>query len=220
MAFLIFVERFLIKATRGNKMKKLITLVAAVGLAFSASAFAQTNQQGTTTNNAAISAISNPGLYVGAQGGVAIPSDSPLDTGLDIGAEVGYRFGNGFRVEEAFSYFRQNGDDFFFGDKVNYHLNTYSLMTNAYYDFNTGTKIVPYVGAGLGFVHNTLTTALLAEEATVSDNNFAIQGIAGVAYQYNKNIAFDVQYRHLYAHNAAVENNNVVEAGLNYYFAS
>lgn len=209
-------------------MKKLVTLTAAVGLAFSASAFAQTNQK--TDANTSLPAISIPGFYVGAHGGVAIPDNEGVDTGFDIGGQVGYRFGNGFRLEEAFSYYRQNVPvpsevSKEIGADVSSHVNTYTVMTNGYYDFNTGTNFIPYVGAGIGLLHDSVATSISAEGVSADTSasngtNFAIQGIAGVAYQFNKNVAVDVQYRHLYSGDALIQHNNIVEAGLNYYFAT
>ena len=217
MAFFIFVQRFLNKkATRGNTMKKLFTALFSIiaGLALTTVAFAAGANVST--------AISNPGFYVGAQGGVAIPDDSNVNTGFDVGGQAGYRFGNGFRVEEAFNYLRQ-GINFgtFNPVDVSVHLNTYTLMTNGYYDFNTGTKFIPYLGAGIGLSHNSVTVSDDNNSVSVSNgNHFAAQGIAGVAYQLTKAVAFDVQYRNLYAHDAAVQDNNIIEAGVNYYFAT
>ena len=222
IAFLIFVQRFLNKkATQGNTMKKLLTAIFSIvaGVAFAAGAFAENTN--TTT-----SAISNPGFYVGAQGGVAIPDNDNVNTGFDVGGRVGYRFGNGFRVEEAFNYFRHNFDlNEFLNESnsdANSHINMYTLMTNGYYDFNTGTKIVPYLGTGIGLEYDSWAVNDGNNRVfSGTENNFAIQGIAGIAYQFSKNVAVDVQYRNLLliSDQGQGEDNNIIEVGLNDYFS-
>ncbi|OHE77884.1 MAG: hypothetical protein A3F67_08175 [Verrucomicrobia bacterium RIFCSPHIGHO2_12_FULL_41_10] len=200
-------------------MKKLLAAIFSIiaGVAFAAAAFA-------TSADAATSAI-NSGFYVGAQGGVAIPDDN-VNTGFDVGGRAGYRFGNGFRVEEAFNYFRQSVDLGPLNTNLDAHLNTYTLMTNGYYDFNTGTKFIPYLGAGIGLAHDSLTisddnNSLSVSNISGSHSHFAAQGIAGVGYQFTRNVGVDVQYRYLYTDKTVGnQNNTIIEAGLNYYFST
>ena len=77
-----------------------------------------------------------------------------------------------------------------------------SIMLNAYYDINTGTKFTPYVGAGLG-----VAMLKASERGTYSDNKsanasdsrntFAWQIGAGVSYALTDQFNVDFGYRYL-----------------------
>ena len=71
-----------------------------------------------------------------------------------------------------------------------------SVMLNAYYDIDTGTKFTPYVGAGIGMAH---LKAKIATDNGTSDKGkttFAWQAGAGVSYAMTDNIALDLAYRY------------------------
>ncbi len=71
-----------------------------------------------------------------------------------------------------------------------------SVMINAYYDINTGTKLTPYVGAGIGMAHLKATAKYDDGKDSKSKNNFAWQVGAGVAYALTDNVALDAGYRY------------------------
>lgn len=80
---------------------------------------------------------------------------------------------------------------------------TWTVMANAYYDIATGTKLTPYVGAGLGVAFNRLDTisyrlggSEIREEGK-NKTNFAWAVMAGVAYSATSNIKLDFGYRYL-----------------------
>lgn len=80
----------------------------------------------------------------------------------------------------------------------------YGAMANLYYDVNTGTKFTPFIGAGAGMAHvKVASTAqgLVEKEAfsiggSASDNNFAWNVGAGLAYNISDSIALDIMYRY------------------------
>jgi len=105
------------------------------------------------------------------------------------------------------------------------------VMANAYYDFNTGGPLKPYIGAGIGvsFVdvdYSPSATPIIRDEAT----SFAYQGIAGVAYEVSPSVDLLLAYRYrattdvsveadLFAADFEIENSaSIVEAGLRFRF--
>ena len=79
-------------------------------------------------------------------------------------------------------------------------------MTNAIYDFNIGWAITPHIGAGIGAVvlHDSVSfrpgRSGSAQGFTISsssDTEFGYQGIAGIRYNINPSLAFDLDYRYL-----------------------
>ena len=81
--------------------------------------------------------------------------------------------------------------------------NTSTLFLNLYYDIQTGTPFVPYIGAGAGLAFNYVeytghgTNAVENYGLSKSENftNFAWNVGAGVAYNFNENFAVDLGYR-------------------------
>ena len=81
--------------------------------------------------------------------------------------------------------------------------NTSTLFLNLYYDIQTGTPFVPYIGAGAGLAFNYVEYTGHASDGvdtmrgSASDNftNFAWNVGAGVAYNFNENFAVDLGYR-------------------------
>lgn len=71
-----------------------------------------------------------------------------------------------------------------------------SLMINAYYDIDTGTKFTPYVGGGIGYAHLKGTVNSRLGKMSESSNEFAWNVGAGIAYAVNENIAIDLGYRY------------------------
>ena len=78
-------------------------------------------------------------------------------------------------------------------------LESQSLMLNAYYDIDTGTKFTPYVGAGIGYSKLKASYTLTAENATLSESDyqFTWQAGVGVAYAVNDNLSLDLGYRYV-----------------------
>ena len=77
------------------------------------------------------------------------------------------------------------------------------LFLNLYYDIQTGTPFVPYIGAGAGLAFNYVeytghvSDGVDTMRGSASDNftNFAWNVGAGVAYNFNENFAVDLGYR-------------------------
>lgn len=159
-----------------------------------------------------LAAQANDGFYLGGNLGMGFPTDSTFDDStntndveLDPGfagiLSAGWQFGNGIRLQGEFAArLNQVGDITGTGAAAptDGDMNVYSLMADAIYGFNTGTKFTPYVGAGMGIarvqakdIGTTLTT-------TVDDDDtvFAYQAIAGVEYAIHPNLFAGLDYRY------------------------
>ena len=79
---------------------------------------------------------------------------------------------------------------------IAYRLKTQSILFNGYYDFETCTRLVPYVGAGFGWA-NTKGRVIEDDSYNVKFDNwaFAWQVGAGTTYELTENLAFDFGYR-------------------------
>jgi len=141
-----------------------------------------------------------------------------FDDGFNVGARAGYEWGP-LRFEEEFSYgsnqsssVRLLGTNFgVSGSGGHGQINRYALMTNAIYDFTVGWPVTPHIGVGIGAVnlHNSaslgagvpgLAGTVCASGCTLVSNSqweFGYQGIAGIRYNINPALAFDLDYRYL-----------------------
>ncbi len=153
---------------------------------------------------------------------------------------VGYGLGNGIRVEVDGDFFRNNAsksvDNFNGANPVHGGVNTYGVFLNGFYDFQTGTNFVPFIGGGVGYAYQKWQH--LALPATYGDvysgtyGSFAFDVGAGVAYNITQvpGLALTAQYsytelthtrKYLDAPAATVINvghsgNNVLLVGLRY----
>ncbi len=139
------------------------------------------------------------------------------DTGLTFGGAIGYRTGFGLRTELDVTYTSADMDGTFqenvqlfvpcgetpdnpcLDGTIDGDYTGLSGMAMVYYDLNTGSALVPYVGAGIGLIDAdieaetlaTFTDQPSAEFAVVdgSDSEFAFKLAAGFAYDAG---AFDL----------------------------
>ena len=74
-----------------------------------------------------------------------------------------------------------------------------TLMLNAYYDIDTGTKLTPYVGAGIGYAKLEAKDEYwnLEYGKSIDKNNFAWQIGVGAAYNLTNNVSLDAGYRYI-----------------------
>jgi OOP family OmpA-OmpF porin len=171
------------------------------------------------------------GIYLGAGAGVNFLQDTDIeakgpaaaflrangaspsgkaqfDAGFAGVFSVGYGFGNGLRAEIEGNY-RQNDVDKlvsgFGGLRSGGTVRSYGAMANVLYDFDLGLSVVPYLGAGLGYVWTDYDNvrASAANGGTLridgDDGQFAFQGIAGVAFPIEAvpGLAVTAEYRFL-----------------------
>ena len=152
-----------------------------------------------------------PGWYV--SGGVIAhqPIDSTAsrggvnnkleyDLGWGVEGALGYAWASGIRTEGELAFSRATASKVN-GAQVNTgHLNNLDVMANLYYDFQTHTSWTPYVGVGIGMGNvdiehvGPITGGGLVND---SSDEFAYQGIAGIAYQFNNFWSFQADYRYV-----------------------
>jgi len=133
-----------------------------------------------------------------------------FDLGYSAGAQFGYAFG-GPRVEFEYNY-RNNGAATIYTTQgmqsATGSLTSNNYMVNAFYDFDTGSKWVPYIGLGLGMA-DVKASMIKASSLTSgfsgyldgSSSKFAVQFIFGAEYLATDNIGVFVDWRGLWASN-------------------
>ena len=142
----------------------------------------------------------------GKVGGFSI--NQRYNDGYNVGARAGYEWGP-WRLEEEFNFGTNKLNHFSiggFGLGVTGQRNRYAFMTNLLYDFQVGWIVTPHIGAGIGAVIQHDGISLLPPGspliggntiASSSDTQFGYQGIAGIRYNINPALAFDLDYRYL-----------------------
>jgi len=165
---------------------------------------------------------SGPGsIYFGVEGGYTNLEDSTghivgtglnavrfserHDDGYNVGARAGYELGP-WRFEEEFR-FQQNGNRSVniggFNVKTQGDRNAYAFMTNALYDFGGlgwfGPAFSPHLGVGIGAVElrDGFRVPGIGNGSHDTQWEFGYQAIAGVRYNINPSLAFDLDYRYL-----------------------
>lgn len=108
------------------------------------------------------------------------------ETGWTVDAAVGRSFG-AFRTEGQILY---SEADHKVGDGQTKVL---AGMLNGYYDFETGTRFKPFVGAGVGLGQVKLDGGAAEDD----DTGFAYQLQTGVAYPINDRLSAQVAYRYM-----------------------
>lgn len=157
------------------------------------------------------------------------------DIGWGVSGSGGYAWGSGIRTEAEVAYRRSKVDEVTgtgSGPDNGGHIRNISFMGNLLYDFNTGTRYTPYIGAGIG------TSVVGADDMKTvnfrtldSDRvEFAYQAIAGVSALLDHNWSTSLDYRYfatthanfktnLADHRAKTENaSHNVMLGLRYMF--
>jgi outer membrane protein OmpA-like peptidoglycan-associated protein len=163
-------------------------------------------------------------IYFGVEGGYTNLEDATgrvvgtnvgvrqrWDDGYNVGARAGYEWGP-WRLEEEFR-FQQNGINSLSvggvtlrrgtppGD-VRGDRNAYAFMTNLIYDFSWFTlpwAITPHLGAGIGAVElrDGMRNSVVGNISHDTQWEFGYQAIAGIRYNINPALAFDLDYRFL-----------------------
>jgi OmpA-OmpF porin, OOP family len=185
----------------GMMMNLRILTLAAVGL-------------GVVANSPA-SLAGTKGPFVGIMGGANFSGDQDIsgtgaginrtvdtDTGWAVIPSIGYRYGNGVRTEFELGY-RSNDVDSLSGvggSTAGGKIKARSAMLNLLYDVDTGSRIMPYIGGGIGYAQVDYDGVRPVGVATANinddDNVFAYQGIAGLSYWLNQSVELAAEYRY------------------------
>jgi len=132
----------------------------------------------------------------------SIDGEIEFDTGFGINGAVGYGIGN-VRLEGELSYRTADMDKLSgtatigsltlsgSGD-VSGDVTSLGLMANVWYDIETGTKWVPFIGAGIGLANVDAEIEGESEDDTV----FAYQVGAGIGYEISDSTTATLGYRY------------------------
>jgi len=154
---------------------------------------------------------SNPGFYIGAEGGgnwLMNSNNYNMDIGYAVGGVMGYDF-VGPRVELEGVFRSNNGRGTAnFGNvfsNVSGRIEQLSVMANLLYDFFPGATITPYVGAGAGIAFADASI----NGCSLCSTQFAYQGIVGLGWNVDQNFRINLDGRY-YATTSpgAYQNNN------------
>ncbi len=171
------------------------------------------------------------GWSFGAETEVESPDTSfDLDDDVVFGGGIGYRFADNWRAELDVAYQSHDtdadGNAFIVGGDVS----AITAMPVVYYDFNFGSPLKPFIGAGIGAARIDADYGVLNPpfENRSDDAQWALawQGTAGVSYQATRNIALTARYRYLDAGNYDVGRaeadyrSHAVLAGLTFTFGA
>jgi len=156
--------------------------------------------------------------YLGGEGGwtdlndqsdrnatIGSPSAN-FDSGYNIGLRGGYQWGP-WRFEEEYSY-RKNNLTSFGGVAASGSRRAHAIMTNVLYDFSFGWPVTPHLGVGVGAVDVVDSGGIPGTALSLhgDDWTFGYQAIAGVEYNFNPNLALDLDYRYLATTDATINN--------------
>jgi opacity protein-like surface antigen len=188
--------------------KRFLAVSGTTTLAFGfLSGFAPTaHAQWYVSGNVGTAALSDAEADVtgsGTNGTTTIESD----TGYGLSGALGYSWGS-FRLEGELSY-RENDLDqasnvsggglvFPAAGTASGETSAFGFMVNGWYDFQTGSKWVPYIGGGIGGANINLNVKSVGGTAIgydESDTVVAFQAGAGVGYRVTPRVTFGLSYR-------------------------
>jgi outer membrane protein OmpA-like peptidoglycan-associated protein len=155
---------------------------------------------------------SNPGIYIGGEGGLNWLMNSNnynMDLGFAAGGFVGYDF-VGPRVELEGVFRSNNGRGTAnFGNvfsNTSGRIEQLAIMANLLYDFIPGATITPYIGAGAGIAFADTSI----NGCSMCSTQFAYQGIIGLGWNVDQNFRVNLDGRYYGTTNpGAYQNNNI-----------
>jgi len=161
-----------------------------------------------------------PGVYPGVVGNAGFgQSGHEFNSGVFYGLGVGYRFNSWLRFDVTGEYRGKTlytGLDYIRDDPNNQlvmandyraNLTSWVGLANVYADLGTWWCITPFVGAGVGFAHNTISgwrdigsiagSSSMWWGETKSVTNFAWAVHAGLGYKVAPGMTIELAYRYL-----------------------
>jgi outer membrane protein OmpA-like peptidoglycan-associated protein len=151
-----------------------------------------------------------PGFYIGAGGGLAIPLSQGNGTngvGWAVGGTVGYDF-VGPRVSLDVGYGQLPLNFSLPGTALNGKAGMLTGLVNLSYDFFPTSTFTPYIGAGAGI-------AFIDSNNTLGSTQFAWDALLGVKFQASSSLAFNLEGRYIGTTNPSVNFNNQTFYGQN-----
>ena len=169
----------------------------------------------------------DPQWYVRADAGVALQDEINATpkvkgkTGWTVDVAAGRSLASNVRAEAELLYSQDDQKP-----SGNGRINVLAGLANGYYDFDTGTKLRPYVGAGMGIGQVKLDGGPVHDD----DTGFAYQLLTGVAYPVTDKLSAQLGYRYLGVNDLKIGtaaqslrgdyHDQAITAGLTYKFGS
>jgi opacity protein-like surface antigen len=172
-------------------------------------------------------------VYVAGRAGISMPDESELTSSslpgakIDLGfkdnivgaAAVGLRNG-AYRTEVEMSYQKNNLDSIkASGITINPatvglsgNISALTTLVSGYYDFDTGSRLKPFITAGVGFTlldASFTVTGVSGISSSDKDTVLSYQLGAGLGYAVTDKITVEVGYRHLSGHDAKFNGDTV-----------
>jgi opacity protein-like surface antigen len=163
----------------------LTKLAFAILVAGSLSVVSTAQAQWYISGNVGAAMLSDADTIVTVPGVGLATGEVEFDTGFGITGAVGYSMG-AIRLEGEVSY-RENDVKGVSGVDVS----SLGFMANAWYDFDTGSKWVPFVGGGIGVSQLNLDYTSADDSKTL----FAYQLGAGLGYEVTPKVTVNLSYR-------------------------
>lgn len=149
--------------------------------------------------------------YATVFGGLSLPSATatvtdisvPISISFDLGFDTGYIVGGAIgttvlphlRGEVEFSVVKSTITEFYtIPIPEGIDSTGYNLLGNLWYDVDTNTMFMPYIGGGIGWGYDVVTGDGADEE--INTSGFIYQLGAGVRIPAAENVAFDLGYRY------------------------
>ncbi len=155
------------------------------------------------------------GYYLGVFGGMASPNKlkQVLRSRFSLGGQYGYRDDN-YRTEVVLNFLNNDIKNI---SSARYEM--LNLMFNVYYDFNYKGVVVPFLGAGGGYLNAWRSNCQTSNGNCMlldTGSKFAYQGIAGVGFNIKNKVRLDFRYRYLSFSSNNNFSENIYEVVLNY----
>jgi outer membrane protein OmpA-like peptidoglycan-associated protein/opacity protein-like surface antigen len=138
----------------------------------------------------------------------AVNTTMSFSSAFGGGFSLGYMFDGGFRPELDFSYIQNDVKNYSLATATDrYTLSAYRMMANAWYDFDFGIPVVPYLGGGVGAQYSKFSAS--AGNAA-NDTTFAYQLGGGINFWATRKLALSLDYRYVGASQPDFEYNGSV----------
>ena len=172
-------------------------------------------------------------------------TETSLDDTWTLGGGVGMNITNRIRADLTYDHLFSADAEGWLGEGAligmrKFDVSSDVFLANLYYDFDFGSRITPYVGAGIGFARNKTGAGTVEDCGCVvgniesgSNTELAFAGMAGVSILLThgqqvmggikdapvfvdsvRKLSLDIGYRYLYLGDA--ETGPVTRAGVNY----
>lgn len=156
--------------------------------------------------------------------------DGPKSTTFNVTPSVGYFVANNFAIglDLGFKSTKNEGSQYILGEEFDYESteSTVIVMPTATYYFKSASKIMPYLGAGVGYFSNTMKYP--ADYFNIEETKFTTDGLAwgakgGVVFLVTPSVGIDLGLAYVNTSNRENDVKNStntfgVNAGFSFFF--